>query len=79
MLSKVKFLSLFTCKKKTKKKQTKKLCSVLVKLPILAEMLFEWEDTSLNVCSNDVSVHVKVDPDEFALQKSNRSQVGKIK
>lgn len=52
---------------------------MLVNLPILAEMLFEWEDTSLNVGSNDVSVHVKVDPDEFALRKSNQSEVGKKK
>lgn len=52
---------------------------MLVKLPILAEMLFEWEDTSLDICSNDVSIDVKVDPDEFALQKSNRSQVGEKK
>lgn len=32
---------------------------------------FKWEDTSFNVCSNDVSVDIKINSDELALQNQN--------
>lgn len=38
---------------------------------ILWQKRFKWEDTSFDVCSNDVSVDIKINSDEFALQNQN--------
>lgn len=85
MLSKVKFLSPFTCKTNKKKQLSIEVSGIRLRLlcaceaPRFSRNALWMEDTSLDVRPNDVSVHVKVDPDEFALQKSNQSQLEKKK